>query len=154
RSVAVARHARRRARRPRTHAPRRAAPPVPVAPLRRADARRHRPHVRDLPSARVAPGERARSGTAVVDLTARHVAGAPGAPYRRSDSTTRGAPTMTDQNDAVVVDGYAEMQTETLLNLASPQPMYRDMIEQGGIAAPADGVVMVFNRELSDYVLR
>ena len=43
---------------------------------------------------------------------------------------------------------------DTLLNLASPQPMYRDMIEQGGMASPGDGMVMVFNRELNDFVLR
>ncbi len=61
---------------------------------------------------------------------------------------------MTDQQDVAAVDGYAEMTVDTLLNLASPQPSYRDMIEQGGIASPADGIVMVFNRELSDFVLR
>ena len=46
------------------------------------------------------------------------------------------------------------MQVDTLLNLASPQPMYRDMIEQGGMASPTDGMVMVFTRELNDFVLR
>ncbi len=61
---------------------------------------------------------------------------------------------MTDQQDVAAVDGYAQMTVDTLLNLASPQPSYRDMIEQGGIASPADGIVMVFNRELSDFVLR
>ena len=61
---------------------------------------------------------------------------------------------QTDQPDVAAVDGYAEMQVDTLLNLAEPQPMYRDMIEQGGMASPMDGIVMVFSRELNDYVLR
>jgi cytochrome P450 len=61
---------------------------------------------------------------------------------------------MNDQRDAVAVEGYAEMQTESLLNLAAPQPMYRDMIEQGGMASPTEGMVMVFTRELNDFVLR
>ena len=61
---------------------------------------------------------------------------------------------MNDQPDAVAVDGYAQMQTETLLNLASPQPTYREMIEQGGMASPGEGMVMVFTRELNDFVLR
>ena len=61
---------------------------------------------------------------------------------------------QTDQPDAAAVDGYAEMQVDTLLNLAEPQPMYRDMIEQGGMASPMDGIAMVFSRELTDHVLR
>src|SRR5436305_3238176 len=61
---------------------------------------------------------------------------------------------MTDQPDVASVEAYGQMQTDTLLNLASPQPMYRDMIEQGGMAAPVDGMIMVFNRELNDFVLR
>jgi hypothetical protein len=32
---------------------------------------------------------------------------------------------QTDQPDVAAVDGYAQMQVDTLLNLASPQPMYR-----------------------------
>ena len=61
---------------------------------------------------------------------------------------------QTNQPDVAAVDGYAEMQVDTLLNLAEPQPMYRDMIEQGGMASPMDGIVMVFSRELNDFVLR
>jgi cytochrome P450 len=61
---------------------------------------------------------------------------------------------MTDQTDVARVDGYAEMQTEQLLDLAAPQPMYRDLIERGGMVSPMDGIVMVFSRELNDFVLR
>jgi cytochrome P450 len=61
---------------------------------------------------------------------------------------------MTDQTDVARVDGYAEMQAEQLLDLAAPQPMYRDLIERGGMVSPMDGIVMVFSRELNDFVLR
>ncbi len=62
---------------------------------------------------------------------------------------------MNDQNEVAQIDeGYALMQTDNLLNLASPQPMYRDFIAQGGIASPTEGMVMVFSRELNDFVLR
>src|SRR5215212_5259246 len=61
---------------------------------------------------------------------------------------------MTQHDEATEVGGYMQLQGEALLNLAEPQPMYRDMIEQGGIASPGDGALVVFNRELNDYVLR
>ena len=44
---------------------------------------------------------------------------------------------LTDEQDVAAVDGYAQMQVDTLLNLASPQPMYRDMIDQGGMPCAA-----------------
>src|SRR5262245_8065117 len=53
----------------------------------------------------------------------------------------RGEWTMTDEHDVAQLDeGYALMQTESLLNLASPQPMYRDFIDQGGMASPTPGM--------------
>ena len=111
--------------------------------------------VRDLASARVAAGQRTRSAAARpsdarVTLRSRQLV-----PRVERSRTLRGEATMTERAaDVAAVDGYAQMAVDTLLNLASPQPMYRDMIEQGGMASPADGMVMVFNRELNDFVLR
>ena len=41
-----------------------------------------------------------------------------------------------------------------LLGLANPQPMYKAMLEAGGVLRPADGVVIVAQREAVDEVLR
>ncbi len=38
--------------------------------------------------------------------------------------------------------------------MASPQPMYRQLIEQGGLVCPMEGVFATFSRELTDHVLR
>ena len=43
---------------------------------------------------------------------------------------------------------------ELLLNLASPQPGYLQVIADGGCLQPMDGLTLAFSRELSEYVLR
>jgi cytochrome P450 len=60
---------------------------------------------------------------------------------------------MTETSDSIA-SGYAQMSMESLFDLASPQPRYREMIEQGGYLKPMDGMVMTSSRELTDYVLR
>jgi len=56
---------------------------------------------------------------------------------------------MTDTNaagDGVLSLLWGEM--------AAPQQTYRRLIEAGGFVGPAEGMVLVFGRELTDYVLR
>jgi cytochrome P450 len=60
----------------------------------------------------------------------------------------------TNQTDVGHVDGAANMDMQALLNLAEPQPMYRQVLDEGGIIRPVDGMAMTFSRELTDYVLR
>jgi cytochrome P450 len=43
---------------------------------------------------------------------------------------------------------------DLFLNLAAPQPGYRDAIEAGGYLQPMEGFTATFSRELSDHVLR
>jgi cytochrome P450 len=52
------------------------------------------------------------------------------------------------------VDGTAQMDMQSLLNLAEPQPMYREALAAGGIVQPVEGMQMTFSRELSEFVLR
>jgi cytochrome P450 len=61
---------------------------------------------------------------------------------------------MSDTTDIGHVDGSANMDMQALLNLAEPQPMYRQVLDEGGIIRPVDGMAMTFSRELTDYVLR
>ncbi len=60
----------------------------------------------------------------------------------------------TQSNDIGHVDGAAQMDMQALLNLAAPQPTYREVLDQGGIIRPVDGMAMTFSRELTDYILR
>jgi cytochrome P450 len=61
---------------------------------------------------------------------------------------------MSDTTDIGHVDGSDNMNMQALLNLAEPQPMYRQVLDEGGIIHPVDGMAMTFSRELTDYVLR
>jgi cytochrome P450 len=69
-------------------------------------------------------------------------------------SIPEGERTMSDTTDIGHVDGSANMDMQALLNLAEPQPMYRQVLDEGGIIRPVDGMAMTFSRELTDYVLR
>ena len=60
----------------------------------------------------------------------------------------------TSETDIGHVDGSAQMDMQALLNLAEPQPIYRQVLAEGGIIRPADGMAMTFSRELTDFVLR
>ena len=60
----------------------------------------------------------------------------------------------TSDTDIGHVDGSAQMDMQALLNLAEPQPTYRQVLDEGGIIRPVDGMAMTFSRELTDYVLR
>ncbi|MGE0794231.1 MAG: cytochrome P450 [Acidimicrobiia bacterium] len=56
-----------------------------------------------------------------------------------------------------IVDGaaaYAQGGLQDLFDLATPQPRYKQLIEQGGWLRPVDGMVMTSSRELTDHVLR
>jgi cytochrome P450 len=69
-------------------------------------------------------------------------------------SIPEGERTMSDTTDIGHVDGSANMDMQALLNLAEPQPMYRQVLDERGIIRPVDGMAMTFSRELTDYVLR
>ena len=60
----------------------------------------------------------------------------------------------TSEADIGHVDGSAQMDMQALLNLAEPQPTYRQVLDEGGIIRPVDGMAMTFGRELTDFVLR
>jgi cytochrome P450 len=62
---------------------------------------------------------------------------------------------MTDETEvstqpAEVMDAGMEL----MLNLASPQPGYLQVIEAGGCLQPMDGLTVAFSRELTEHVLR
>lgn len=59
----------------------------------------------------------------------------------------------TDEKDSGL-GSYAPIEFEDLFDLATPQPRYQQLIEQGGLMKPMDGIAMTFSRDLSDYVLR
>ena len=61
---------------------------------------------------------------------------------------------MTDIDDVAQVDGTAQMDMQGTLDLAAPQPMYRQVLEGEGIVRPVEGMAMTFSRELSEFVLR
>jgi cytochrome P450 len=69
-------------------------------------------------------------------------------------SIPEGERAMSDTTDIGHVDGSDNMNMQALLNLAEPQPMYRQVLDEGGIIRPVDGMAMTFSRELTDYVLR
>ena len=61
---------------------------------------------------------------------------------------------VTDHDGVARVDGTAQMDMQGTLNLAAPQPMYRQVLEGEGIIRPAEGMAMTFSRELTEFVLR
>jgi cytochrome P450 len=61
---------------------------------------------------------------------------------------------MTNIDDVAHVDGTAQMDMQGTLDLAAPQPMYRQVLEGEGIVRPAEGMAMTFSRELTEFVLR
>jgi cytochrome P450 len=60
----------------------------------------------------------------------------------------------TDEIEGGGAGGYLPIEFEDLFDLASPQPRYQQMIDQGGLLQPMEGMAMTFSRDLSDYVLR
>jgi cytochrome P450 len=49
---------------------------------------------------------------------------------------------------------YGQDGLASRINNACPQQDYRDLIAEGGLLCPMDGVAFSFSRELADYVLR
>jgi cytochrome P450 len=49
---------------------------------------------------------------------------------------------------------YSQLGMQTMLDLAAPQPNYRDLIAQGGYLSPAEGIALSFAGVNSEYVLR
>jgi cytochrome P450 len=61
---------------------------------------------------------------------------------------------MPDQPDVASTPDTAENSLLSLMDLTAPQETYRAMIDAGGTVEPVEGLVMTFDRELTDYVLR
>jgi len=61
---------------------------------------------------------------------------------------------MTDDTNSPGPATYLEIGFAELSEMAAPQPMYSQLIAQGGVVHPMDGVIATFSRELTDYVLR
>lgn len=67
---------------------------------------------------------------------------------------------MTDSelDEAAETDDLSELLSsaafDLMADLASPQARYVEMIEQGGCAAPMEGMLMTYGRSYTDYVLR
>src|SRR5271168_1859783 len=49
---------------------------------------------------------------------------------------------------------YTQMELSKVVPLSCPQPPYLDMIEQGGLHCPMEGLAFTFSRELTNFVLR
>ena len=62
---------------------------------------------------------------------------------------------MTDETDAPTepVD-FMQDGMELFLNLAEPQPAYKQAIEDGGVLQPMEGLTLTFSRALTEHVLR
>jgi cytochrome P450 len=60
---------------------------------------------------------------------------------------------MTDDVAAAPESAGGELMA-ALLDLSSPQPNYKQMIDGPGLLQPSDGVVLTLGRELTEYVLR
>jgi len=63
-------------------------------------------------------------------------------------------PNPVDVADVADVDGSAQMGMMGFLDLAAPQPVYRQVLEGEGVVCPFEGLTMTFNRELTEFVLR
>jgi cytochrome P450 len=61
---------------------------------------------------------------------------------------------MAEIDDVAHVDGTAQMDMQGTVDLAAPQPMYRQVLEGEGIIRPVEGMAMTFSRELTEFVLR
>ena len=62
---------------------------------------------------------------------------------------------MTDDTEAPAeASDVLEAGMEQFLNLAAPQPGYRQAIEAGGCTQPMEGLTLTFSRALTDHVLR
>jgi cytochrome P450 len=49
---------------------------------------------------------------------------------------------------------YTQMELPKIVPLECPQQAYVDMIDEGGLHCPMDGIAFTFSRELTDFVLR
>lgn len=61
---------------------------------------------------------------------------------------------LTPNGDVATIQVRSQLDMQFMLDLADPQPRYKQALEQGGFLRPVDGIVMTCNRELTDYVLR
>jgi cytochrome P450 len=61
---------------------------------------------------------------------------------------------MSDTASEQSASAYAQMDLQALFELAKPQEKYRALIEQGGFVQPMEGMVMSFDRSLTEFVLR
>jgi cytochrome P450 len=61
---------------------------------------------------------------------------------------------MSDTASEQSASAYAQMDLQALFELAKPQEKYRALIEQGGFVQPMEGMVMSFDRTLTEFVLR
>jgi cytochrome P450 len=61
---------------------------------------------------------------------------------------------MSDTASEQSASAYAQMDLQALFELAKPQEKYRTLIEQGGFVQPMEGMVMSFDRSLTEFVLR
>src|SRR5438132_5545400 len=62
---------------------------------------------------------------------------------------------MSDETDGSTepVD-FMQTGMELMLNLAAPQPGYKQAIEEGGVLQPMEGLTLTFTRALTEHVLR
>jgi len=60
----------------------------------------------------------------------------------------------TPTSDVAAIDASSQTGMHLLLDLAHPQPRYKQALERGGFLRPAEGMAMACSRELADYVLR
>jgi cytochrome P450 len=61
---------------------------------------------------------------------------------------------MSDTKSEQSASAYAQMDLQSLFDLAKPQEKYRALMDQGGFVQPMEGVVMSFDRGLTEFVLR
>jgi cytochrome P450 len=62
--------------------------------------------------------------------------------------------TDTDADAATAASAYANLGMQALLDLAAPQPNYKDLIEHGGFVEPMEGMALSFARANTEFVLR
>ncbi len=60
---------------------------------------------------------------------------------------------MAEHSDAAPINTQQALEG-AMLELSAPQPNYKALLEAGGFAEPAEGVVMSFNRTNTEFVLR
>ena len=61
---------------------------------------------------------------------------------------------MPDTSDGVAGESSPGAALMALLDLSAPQPTYQSLIAAGGFVEPMEGMVLAFDRALTDHVLR